>query len=113
MATDKMFEQENTNEQERKSVPSAAPPDSTASYDISATVNPATTLSATVILFILAAIALLVFTRFEDSQSLVYYYDEKEDFSKVIPLTVTEKIVEATTTLASRPDPGKYLQPRD
>jgi TolA-binding protein len=110
MAADKMFEQEDNIQPEKNSIP-AASPDIYAPNEVSATVNPATTLSATVILFILAAIALLIFTRFEDSQSLVYYYDEKEDFSKVIPLSMRERIVEATTTLTSNSDPGKYLQP--
>lgn len=111
MATDKMFEQDDDKGQQRKIVLPAASPDTSGHDGMSATVNPATTLSATVILFILAAIALLVFTRFEASQSLVYYYDEKEDFSQVLPQSMTDKIVEATTTLTSNADPAKYLQP--
>jgi tetratricopeptide (TPR) repeat protein len=88
-----------------------ASPEGPVNYDLAATVKPATTLSATVILFILAAIALLIFTRFEHSRSLLYYYDEKEDFSQVIPMSLTEQLAAASTSLASGPDPEQYLQP--
>jgi TolA-binding protein len=76
-----------------------------------ATVNPATTMSATVILFIIAGVALLLFTKFEYSQNVFYHYSEREDFSLVIPSSVNQRIAEATTTLASKPDHSQYLQP--
>jgi tetratricopeptide (TPR) repeat protein len=102
-----LFEGENIYNSSQK----PANPENLVNYDLSSTVKPATTLSATVILFILAGIALVVFTRFEHSQSLLYYYDEKEDFSQVIPMSMTEQITAASTALASGPDPDKYLQP--
>jgi tetratricopeptide (TPR) repeat protein len=107
MATNNLFEGENIYNSSQK----PANPENLVNYDLSSTVKPATTLSATVILFILAGIALVVFTRFEHSQSLLYYYDEKEDFSQVIPMSMTEQITAASTALASGPDPDKYLQP--
>ena len=109
MATDNLSDKENIHNGSRKPFPPDSP-EGVVNYDVS-TVKPSTTLSATVILFVLAGIALLVFTRFEHSQSLLYYYDEKEDFSQVIPMSMTEQIAAASTALASRPDPANYLQP--
>jgi tetratricopeptide (TPR) repeat protein len=112
MATNNLVGGENVPDRGSESSPINSP-DGSQSYDLSATatVKPATTLSATVILFILAGVALLVFTRFEHSQSLLYYYDEKEDFSQVIPMSLTEQIAAASTSLASKSDPAQYLQP--
>jgi tetratricopeptide (TPR) repeat protein len=90
---------------------SASTPEAHINYELSVTVKPSTTLSATIMLFILAGITLLVFTRFEHSQSLLYYYDEKEDFSQVIPTSMTEQIAAASTILTSKSNPAKYLQP--
>ncbi|MDO1448513.1 tetratricopeptide repeat protein [Rhodocytophaga aerolata] len=110
MATNNLIDGENVPDRgsESSSIPSA---EGVQDYDLSSTVKPATTLSATVILFILAGIALLVFTRFEHSQSLLYYYDEKEDFSQVLPISLTEQLAAASTTFTSKSDPAHYLQP--
>src|SRR5687768_9738785 len=110
MATNNLFEDENISDSSGNNS-NAATPDNSVNYELSSTVKPATTLSATVILFILAGIALLVFTRFEHSQSLLYYYDEKENFSQVIPMSLNEQIAAASTALSSKSDPSKYLQP--
>jgi tetratricopeptide (TPR) repeat protein len=110
MATNNLFQEEDSSKGSGKnSIPATS--EGSAEYDLSSTVKPATTLSATVIMFIMAGIALMVFTRFEHSQSLLYYYDEKEDFSQVIPMSMTEQIAAASTALASKPEPGRYLQP--
>lgn len=79
--------------------------------NLPATMNPATTMSATVILFIIAGVALLLFTKFEYSQNVFFHYSEREDFSLVIPASVNQRIAQATTTLASKPDHSQYLQP--
>lgn len=110
MAANNSFESENIPDKPGSHADIASS-EGVVNYDLSSTVKPATTLSATVILFILAGIALLVFTRFEHSQSLLYYYDEKEDFSQVVPLSVNEQIAAASTSLASKAEPDKYLQP--
>jgi tetratricopeptide (TPR) repeat protein len=109
MATNDLFEEDNVHKQPHKTYFPLTP--DAVNHELSSTVKPSTTLSATIILFILAGVALMVFTKFEHSQSLLYYYDEKEDFSQVIPMSMTEQVAAASTSLASRPDPSKYLQP--
>lgn len=70
-----------------------------------------TSMSATVALFIIAGIALLLFTRFDYGQGAVQHYSENEDFSLVLSQTASEKIAAASTSLALKPDYSQYIKP--
>lgn len=68
-------------------------------------------MSAMVCLFIIAGIALLLFTRFDYSSGLVQHYSEYEDFSAVLPESAAEKFAQAGTAIVFKPDQKEYLQP--
>ncbi|QHT71435.1 tetratricopeptide repeat protein [Rhodocytophaga rosea] len=68
-------------------------------------------MSAMVCLFIIAGIALLMFTKFDYTKGLVQHYSEYEDFSAVLPESAAEKFAQAGTALAYRTDHKEYLQP--
>lgn len=73
------------------------------------TINPGTTMSATIMLFIVAGVLLLLFTRFDHSKSAIQYHSEKEDFSRILPPSLMQEVASASTSYASEPDYGQYL----
>jgi tetratricopeptide (TPR) repeat protein len=68
-------------------------------------------MSAMICFFIIAGIALLMFTKFDYSHGLVHHYSEYEDFSAVLPESAAEKFAQASTALAFELDQKEYLQP--
>lgn len=75
------------------------------------TLKQSTSMSATIALFIIAGIALLLFTRFDYGQATSRYYSDNEDFSLILPQSAMQKFAEAGTALALKPDYSQYLKP--
>lgn len=78
-------------------------------FVIKEAVFPSSPMSATVVIFVIAGVLLLLFTKFDHTQSLISYYDEKEDFSQVLPQSVTGTITAASASLSTARNHTKTL----
>jgi tetratricopeptide (TPR) repeat protein len=65
---------------------------------------PSSPMSAAVVVCIVAAILLLLFTKFDHTQNLIAHYDEREDFTQVLPATLTRSMAAASASIITAPD---------